>query len=185
MLKNLPNRSVLVGIFVIIASLLVFGCKKKEQQPAAPPPPAPAPAAKPQQPPVQKAISSAKAAENQGPQFDFATKKDPFKPYAPPVAQAPQKAATPGRIRNLLPIQSFETGKFKLVGIIVGLKENSALVIDPAGKGYVVRQGMQIGNNEGIISRITSSSVEVIETFREDSGHTSRRTIKLTLPQKK
>ena len=67
----------------------------------------------------------------------------------------------------------------------VGLKENSALIIDPAGKGYVVKQGMLIGNNDGRISKITSSSLDVVESYRDDNGHHRKRTIKLTLPQKK
>ena len=86
---------------------------------------------------------------------------------------------------DLLPIQSYEVSKFKVAGIIAGLRENQALVIDPNGKGYVVKAGMQIGNANGRISRITSSSVEVVERYREGGGRPKSRTIVLTLPKKR
>ena len=72
-----------------------------------------------------------------------------------------------------------------MAGIIVGLVENRALVIDPVGKGYVVKQGMLIGDNDGRISKITATTIEVIENYRDDNGHISKRTVRLTLPQKK
>jgi type IV pilus assembly protein PilP len=74
--------------------------------------------------------------------------------------------------------------KFRISGIITGLKENRALIIDPTGKGYVVKEGMLIGDGDGRITRITSTFIEVIEQYREDTGRIKKRTIKLTMPQK-
>jgi type IV pilus assembly protein PilP len=112
--------------------------------------------------------------------------KDPFKPFVSPQAQIakPSASVATTSTNELLPIQSYELSKFKVVGIIVGLKENRALVIDPAGKGYVVKQGMLIGSNNGHISRITGTSIEVVESYN-DNGHVRKRTSKLYLPQKK
>jgi type IV pilus assembly protein PilP len=75
--------------------------------------------------------------------------------------------------------------KFKVSGIIVGLKENRALVIDPAGKGYVVKKGMLIGDSDGQITDITATSIVVQEKYRDDNGHIKSRTVQLTLPKKK
>ena len=86
--------------------------------------------------------------------------------------------------KDLLPIQSYELSKFKVAGIIVGLKENTALVIDPAGKGYVVKQGMLIGSDDGKITRITATTIEVVESYN-DNGRIRKKTSKLILPQKK
>jgi type IV pilus assembly protein PilP len=118
--------------------------------------------------------------------LDFSNKKDPFKPYASEPVAVPQKErpAVAARIGNLLPIQSFDVNKFTVSGIIIGLKENTALVIDPAGRGYVIKEGMMIGNSDGRISRIRSSSVEVVEPYRDDNGHIRKRTIMLTLKKK-
>ena len=168
-----------------MALIPVFaGCKKKEEpsvQPAAQAKSAVKPAA-----PVQKQQSSAQATAT-ALNFDFKSKKDPFKPFLMPVEPSASKsaAAVKVRIKDQLPIQSYEVGKFTVSGIITGLKENKALLIDPAGKGYVVRQGMLIGNGGGHISKITPSSIEVLEQFRDESGHARKRKIVLQLAKKK
>jgi len=84
----------------------------------------------------------------------------------------------------MLPIQRYDVNKFRLVGIIAGLKENRALIIDPLGKGYVVKVGMSVGSNQGKIVRITASAVEVLEQFSDDNGKIRKRTVRLTLSQK-
>lgn len=162
---------------LLLAAMLsiVGGCKKKEE---APPPPPPPKAPKP----VQKAVTSAAAAV--GPSLDFTNRKDPFRSF---VVVAPKPTTPTGRRSArelLLPIQNYEVSQFRVIGIVAGLKENSAMIVDPAGKGYVVRKGMLIGRNDGRITRITPSGVEVYEQFRDDSGKIVKRTIKLTLPRK-
>lgn len=172
---------------LILLLALSAGCKKEEAP--APPPPAkpaqPAPAAKPAVP-VQQQLSSA---ARPGGALSF--KKDPFKPFLVPQTAAPA-AAGPAGARpsgpapaDQLPIQSFEVNKFKVSGIVVGLRENKALVVDPSGKGYVVQVGMQIGNANGRISRITTSTVEVVERSREPGGRVKSRTTVLTLAKKR
>jgi type IV pilus assembly protein PilP len=185
-------------ILLLLASLLVFaGCKKTPPEPVAQPKaaaklpmptpvsstpvPVPKQATVPVPVPVQKQSSTAKTA-TAGASIDFKNKKDPFKPFIAPIEPtAPKAGATKKKPSDLLPIQSYDVSKFKISGIITGLKENQALVIDPAGKGYVVRQGMLIGNNGGRITRISASSIEVIE----QSGHGKKRKIVLPLAKKK
>ena len=154
-----------------------------EEDAVAPPPP-PKPAAKAPLP-VQKQSTSAKTAGIAVQPLDFTAKKDPFKPFAtePAAQQAKAKPAAMASTEDLLPIQRYDVNKFRVSGIIAGLKENTALIIDPAGRGYVVREGMLIGNSDGRISRITSSSIEVVEHYRDDNGHNRKRTIMLTLPK--
>ncbi len=178
------NNQFLVVLLLGLA-LSLPGCTKKEPPPP-PQTPQPKPAAKPSPPPVsvQQQASSAKAAQSQ---FDFSSKKDPFKPYVAEVAQG-KPAVGPGKggkTEEVLPIQSYDVTKFKVAGIIVGMKENSALIIDPKGKGYVVKQGMLIGNNDGRITRIASTYIEVTELYREENGRTRKQTTRLVLSQKK
>lgn len=137
-------------------------------------------------PGIQKQISSAKPLLPLGAiSLDFTNRRDPFKPFV----QAPQPQATAGksggRVKDPLPIQSFDTEKFRVSGIISGIRENSALVLDPNGKGYVVREGMLLGNNDGRIKRISASTVEVEENFKDDNGKVRKRLVKLTLIRKK
>jgi type IV pilus assembly protein PilP len=185
-----------------ITTVIMPGCKKQ-----APPPPqatplpqktvsAPPAPAKPvmanssaAKSAIQKQLSTVKKPIPLGAvSLDFASKRDPFKPFIPAPA-APQ-AASAGKAskviqRDALPIQSFDTEKFRITGIITGIKENSALVMDPNGKGYVVKEGMSIGNNDGRVRKVTASSVEVEESFRDDSGKVRKRIVKLTLLRKK
>ena len=171
-------------VFLFAGVLFPLGCKKGDQQPSSPAA-RPATAAK-VLPPIQRQPSTAKTGENPATSLEFNNRKDPFKPFIVPQAQVAKPVAS-GRTVNtkdLLPIQSYELSKFKVAGIIVGLKENRALVIDPAGKGYVVKQGMLIGSDDGHISRITATSIEVVERYN-DNGRMRTRTSKLFLPQKK
>jgi type IV pilus assembly protein PilP len=174
----------LVAVGIVVASLA--SCKKNEQ-PAAPAQPAPAKAAAPQQQkPVQKPVSSAlslsPAPVNQ---FDFSNKKDPFRPFV--IVKAPQTPSVnnvPKMARIALPIHSFDVSQFKLIGIVTGDRQNKAMVVDPNGKGYVITVGMTIGKNEGLITSITNSGVDVVEKFRDDNGRVRKETIKITLPRK-
>ena len=185
---------------LLLASLLVFaGCKKTPPEPVAQPKaaaklPMPTPVSSTPVPvpkqatvpvPVQKQSSTVKTA-TAGAFIDFKNKKDPFKPFIAPIEPtAPKAGAIKKKPSDLLPIQSYDVSKFKVSGIITGLKENQALVIDPAGKGYVVRQGMLIGNNGGRITRISASSIEVIEQNPTGGGHGKKRKIVLPLSKKK
>ncbi len=168
---------------LVVALLVSSACAKKEPPP--PPPPPPKAVVKPPQP-VQAQASSAKPVGAGDQLLNFTNKKDPFRPYAvEPVPQPQAKPAGVARTGDLLPIQSYEVNKFRISGIITGLKENTALVIDPAGKGYVVREGMLIGINDGRINRITPSAIEVVEQYRDEKGHLRKRSVILTLPKKK
>ncbi|NVN99827.1 MAG: pilus assembly protein PilP [Geobacteraceae bacterium] len=198
---------------MLLLAIAVPGCKKKEPPPppakATPLPKKPEQATAPAAPvlpvkPVQAALSTSKKLPVKnivqaqlttskrivapaGVSLDFTNKRDPFKPYAqmPLPQQSSANKSSKGRVRDPLPIQTFDTEKLKVSGIVTGLKENTALIIDPNNKGYVVRQGMLIGNNDGVVKKITSNAVEVEESSRDDNGRIRKRVVKLTLLRKK
>jgi len=188
MRKN-RNSSLLAAALLLALALALPGCSKTEDKSQTPAPNQAAPAKSGAVPnaKVQKQISSASAPPVS---LDFHNRTDPFKPYAPVVA-APQVPAPKGEsvasrvASDQLPIQSFEVSRFKVSGIVAGLKENRALIVDPNGKGYVVQQGMQIGNSNGRITRITPSGIEVVESFKDEQGKSRKRTIVLTLAKKR
>jgi len=137
-------------------------------------------------PEVQQQVSSARLLPSQTAiNLDFTNRRDPFKPFIQAPAPSPGTGGPSKFIKDALPIQNFDTEKFRVTGIITGIRENSALVLDPAGKGYVVKAGMLIGSNNGRIKRITDTSVEVEESFRDDHGRVKKRIVKLTLIRKK
>jgi len=189
MRKRLSKRFPVL-LFCFAAGCFVTGCKKSDNPPK-PPQALPAAnqkvaakpnvAAKPDIA-VQKPISTAKAAGQAASPYNFKAKKDPFKPLiTPPELTA---KTTKAKVAGALPIQSYETEKFIVTGIITGLKENSALIIDPLGKGYVVKLGMLIGDGGGRVTNITASSVEVTERYTDEKKQTRTRKIVLPLARK-
>ncbi len=58
------------------------------------------------------------------------------------------------------------------------------MVIDPNGKGYVLKIGMTIGKNDGRVMSITPNSVDVLEQFRDDNGRVRKEHIRISMPRK-
>ncbi len=182
-MKRAPSSALHVGLLLLLA--MPLGCSKHDEPAVATPPKKVQPAKSAAQPAahVQKQMSSA---FKPGSRLDFRQRTDPFKQYAP--VEAPPVVTGQPTSRNsadMLPIQSYEVSKFKVVGIVAGLKTNRALLVDPNGKGYVVQEGMEIGSNEGRITRITANAVEVVERFKEDNGRYKKRKVVLTLAKKR
>jgi type IV pilus assembly protein PilP len=179
MIRNRKYMATFLTFFFTVFTLFTMGCGKKETPPAPAAPVAPA-AAKP--PAVQQPISSAVKTSPSSMAADFATKKDPFKPYVAftvgPIV--PKK----NRFGQVIPILNYDLSQFSVKGIIIGLKENSALILDPTGKPYVVKRGMEIGRNEGKITKITPTYIEVFEQYRDEDGKLKKNTTKLMLPKK-
>lgn len=187
MIRNLlqKNNSLILVVSAVALSVAMTACGKKDAG-APEPRAAAAPAPKTADKPVQKqASSSAKLPVAAGNQFDFSNKKDPFKPYmnvkaaVAPTADQAKRARLEG-----LPIHRYDVGQFRVIGIVTGAKDNQAMVVDPTGKGYVLKSGMLIGKNEGRISAITANGIEVVEQFKDDNGKNRKEVIKLTLPRK-
>lgn len=185
--KLLPqNRDASRFAVALVCSLLIAACSKEQATAPASAPSQPVNAAVVPPKPVQKQASSAlrlpPPAVNQ---FDFSNKKDPFKPFVAVKAEPKKTPETFRRAqRNALPIHSFDVSQFKLIGIITGGRENKAMVVDPGGKGYVLRVGMLIGKNDGKITAISHNGVNILEQFKDDNGRVRRENIKLTLPRK-
>lgn len=179
MIKNVKNKALFLTFIFAALALCLVGCDKKE-----PPPKAKPPAKKPveQKPVVQPQLSSAKAAAPTSVGVDFTTKKDPFKAYVS-TSKGPL-APKRNRYGQIIPILNYDLSQFSVKGIIVGLKENSALILDPTGKPYVVKAGMEIGRNEGKITKITPTYIEVFEQYRDETGKIQKKTTKLMLPKK-
>ncbi len=182
MIKKSKMIILLCAAFMCMCVFLA--CNKEQPTQPVPAPALQAKAAPVPPKPVQKAISTAFPLPTAS-QFDFSNKKDPFKPFvlAKP-AQSTSNEAARNVQRDALPIHSFDVSKFKLIGIITGGKESQAMVTDPNGKGYVLKVGMTIGNNNGKITSINSSGVDVLEQFRDDNGRVRKENIKITLPRK-
>jgi len=87
--------------------------------------------------------------------------RDPFRPFT--LNSRPAQR----RRENLAPLERFELGQLKLVGIIWDIKQPNAIVEDSTGLGYVVKVGTPIGSNEGKVKSIQPAGL-VIEEYQFD-----------------
>ena len=162
----------MLALFVVAAT----GCGKKENKPT----PEPVKVATVSRTPVQSQISTARMPAIQE-RYEFAGKKDPFRSF---VIVSKTKLPLPPITDKRLPIQQYEVNQFKILGIITGLSENRAMVQDSTGKSFVIKDGSVIGPHNGRVQKITPTSIEVTEQYRDDSGKIHNRVVKLTLPRK-
>jgi hypothetical protein len=101
--------------------------------------------------------------------------RDPFRPMG-------LRTKSPPRAReNLSPLERFELGRLKIVGIIWDLKEPRALIEDTAGLGYIVKVGTPIGSNDGTVKAIGRSEVIVEEFYEDASGVKRKRDVSMRL----
>ena len=164
-MKRTILRSLLI-LSVAIAPLAggIAGCSKEE------PPP---------QPVVRKTVPKelAKTAEGAKPEgvqaarpadgtfYNPAGKRDPFVPFLKVEPRTLREE--PG---NVSPLQRYDLGELKFVGMIWGPKGAHALVEDAEGKGYTVTVGTKIGRGGGVVTRITDGEIFVKEEYRDYSG---------------
>lgn len=96
--------------------------------------------------------------------YDPVGKRDPFlSPFARPLEDdLPEEAKTP--------LQRFDLGQLKLVGVIWEAGEPKALIEDGGGLGYIVTRGTLIGSKGGVIRAIEPRRIVVEEYETDFSG---------------
>jgi type IV pilus assembly protein PilP len=156
--------SLAVGLLAAVSLLAGgFGCSK---EPAAPQPVVKRQAPKPEAkaPPAQAAAPANKV-EQVG-LYDPRGKRDPFLSFV--KVEERKKAAFDSA--SLPPLQRYELGELKFVGVIWTKKGARGLVEDAEGKGYSVTVGMRVGRSGGVVSRITGKEIFVREEFVGNRG---------------
>ena len=113
--------------------------------------------------------------EPESPKFFRKANRDPFRP---PSIQA--RTGTRSR-DNLSPLERFELGQLKVVGIVWDVKEPRAMIEDTAGLGYTILVGTLIGAREGRVKGIHRDQVVVEEFFEDVSGKRKTREISMKL----
>jgi type IV pilus assembly protein PilP len=109
------------------------------------------------------------------PNSSTAGRRDPFRPFT-------LNTHTHSRPRETLsPLERYELGQLKLVGIVWHVKEPSAMIEDSAGLGYVVKVGTPIGPNDGKIKAIQPDQIIVEETYVDLFGAKKRREVNIKL----
>jgi Tfp pilus assembly protein PilP len=111
----------------------------------------------------------------ESPKFVRKVNRDPFRP---PSIQA--RAGTRSR-DNLSPLERFELGQLKVVGIVWDVKEPRAMIEDNAGLGYTILVGTPIGASEGRVKGIHRDQVVVEEIYEDVSGKKKTREVSMKL----
>lgn len=106
-------------------------------------------------------------------------RRDPFRPFTLNVRPTVQ------RRENLSPLERYDLGQLKVVGIIWNLKDPTAMVEDSAGLGYVVKVGTPIGANGGTIKAIKQNEIVIEEFFMDLYGVRKRRDVSLRVSVEK
>lgn len=68
------------------------------------------------------------------------------------------------------PLEQFDVGQLTLHGVVWETNRPRALVADPSGQVYVVREGDPIGTNQGSVMRIDDNLMLVKETYVDHMG---------------
>jgi len=165
-MRPAPVRHISLVVGILAAASLFaggFGCSK---EPAAPQPVVRRQAPKPEaKAPAAPAAAQAKKVE-QAALYDPSGKRDPFVSF---VRVEERRKAAVG-IASLPPLQRYDLGELKFVGVIWTKKGARGLVEDAEGKGYSVTVGMRIGRSGGVVSRITGKEILVREEFVGNRG---------------
>ena len=82
---------------------------------------------------------------------------------------------------NLSPLERYELGQLKLVGIVADPRNSNALVEDASGLGYVVKLGTPIGVNDGKVVAIRRDAIVIEEVYVDLYGAQKKREVNLKL----
>lgn len=132
--------------------------------------PAPAPVQnKPTPQPKPKVVTKAEPAKSEETVAEYVYSpsgmRDPFVPLLQVRTPVKGEEAVP-----LTPLQKFDLPQFRILGIIVGKGDPTAMIAAPGGQSFIVRKGMKIGKNNGVITKITADGIYVQEKYFDFSG---------------
>ena len=82
------------------------------------------------------------------------------------------------------PLERYPINEFKLVGVVWGGLGYHAMLEGPDGKGYLIRQGTKIGPNQGVVKKITQTTMIIEEKYKDPLGETNRKEIVIELRKK-
>ena len=79
------------------------------------------------------------------------------------------------------PLEQYELGQLAVSAIVWETDRPRALVADPTGSAYVVREGSKVGKNDGLVIHIGDNLVLVKETYIDFAGEQSTKDVELRI----
>lgn len=111
--------------------------------------------------------------------YDPSGRRDPFESLV-----TIKKSTGPSLDAPKTPLQSYELGQLRLIGVIIGKGQPRAMVVAPDGKSYILSKGIKVGKNEGVVKDITSDAVKIEEQYSEFSGEVRKSIQLIQLPKR-
>lgn len=109
--------------------------------------------------------------------YSPAGRRDPFMPI---IIKEEKK----GLVGAKTPLERFPVNEFKLAGIVWGGLGYHAMLEGPDGKGYFIRVGTKIGPNQGVVKKITQTTMIIEEKYKDPTGEINRKEITIELRKK-
>ena len=95
--------------------------------------------------------------------YDPRGRRDPF---AQPISEV---AVGQGTVHGpLLPLQKFEIGQLRVIGILWDVRAPKAMIKDPNGVTHVIGPNTKIGPRNGYVAVIREGELVVVETIEQD-----------------
>ena len=165
----------MVCVFLLTAGLI--GCSDETT---------PSPPAKPKvvaKAPVKASPSKAVQTSDESAEAKFVYqsegRRDPFLPLTSirkPIGDVTEEPLTP--------LQQYELQQYRLIGVIVGLDEPRAMVVAPDGKSYILKKGIKIGKNNGVVLDISKDVIQVQEKYYDFSGNVRTNIQDIVVPKR-
>jgi type IV pilus assembly protein PilP len=171
------SRGSVFPILFIMA--ILYGCEGGSASAPAPKEAAPTKIAAPK--PINPAPAAAtEAAEEAAPaKFTYEAKgrRDPFAPLL-----TIKNPIVPESDEPLTPLQHFDLSQFRLIGVITGKGAPLAMIVAPDGKSYILKKGVKLGKNNGIVIEVRREAVLVEERFYDFTGEVRTNIQEIQLP---
>jgi type IV pilus assembly protein PilP len=157
-----------------MAVAILAGCSDKTPPAVKVPPPAQQPKSE-----VTSTAAQTKAEEKPVTVYAYtpAGRRDPFMPI---IVKEEKKALAGAKA----PLERFPVNEFKLAGIVWGGLGYHAMLEGPDGKGYFIRVGTKIGPNQGVVRKITQTTMIIEEKYKDPTGEMNRKEITIELRKK-
>ena len=104
--------------------------------------------------------------------YDPTDKRDPFRSF---INDGRREEGEEG------PLERFDITQLRLSAIVWDVDNPKAVIRDPAGRGYIVREGTVVGKNKGRIVTIKDNLVQVKETYVNALGQATTKAVEMRL----
>jgi len=173
------TRKILFLSLILLSVVIVSGCSEEPAKPA----------------PKKKKVEKVEAPmpkdnKNVNGAEELTEAKQPVYSYDPTGRRDPFEVLLavrkPGIVSNepLTPLQKVDLGQLRLIAVIVGKGAPMAMVSAPGGKSYILKKGIKVGRNNGVVIGIDPDGVSVQENYYDLAGEVRESVQKIELPKR-